>query len=158
MQISYFISVFLHIVCASFWLGGMLFLPLVVLPGIKNNPSKTEILFDTGIKFRFYGWIALIILVITGIFNFYSRGIPFTIDFFIRSSYGILFLHKLVLFVIVLVLSIAHDFFIGASSMEKMKQNASAKNQRMARWSGRIMLLFSLAIAFVGVILSRGGI
>lgn len=38
----YYLSVFLHIVCAAFWIGGMLFLPLVVLPAIRDNPQRSH--------------------------------------------------------------------------------------------------------------------
>jgi uncharacterized membrane protein len=53
MNTWYYISVWLHIVGAAFWIGGMLFLPLVLLPGIKNNPDRQNLLMATGLKFRF---------------------------------------------------------------------------------------------------------
>ena len=48
---AYIITLFLHILAASFWIGGMLFLPLVLLPGIKDKPDRVELLYKTGIKF-----------------------------------------------------------------------------------------------------------
>jgi uncharacterized membrane protein len=52
MSVWYFISVFLHIALASFWIGGMLFLPLVILPEIKQHPDRIAILYKTGLKFK----------------------------------------------------------------------------------------------------------
>jgi len=54
MSPSYYISVWLHIIGAAFWIGGMLFLPLVLLPGIKDHPDRKKLLLATGLKFRFY--------------------------------------------------------------------------------------------------------
>lgn len=71
MNTFYIISVWLHIVGASFWIGGMLFMPLVLLPGIKNNPERRQVLMITGLKFRFYGYIVVALLFITGITNMY---------------------------------------------------------------------------------------
>jgi len=85
MNSWYYISVWLHIVGASFWIGGMLFLPFVLLPGIKNDPNRKNLLMATGLKFRFYGYIVLAMMLITGLFNISLRGINFSFDFFIFS-------------------------------------------------------------------------
>ena len=98
MSTFYLISVWLHIICVSFWIGGMLFLPLILLPGIKNNPGRTDLMLATGLKFRFYGQIALGILFVTGILNMYLRGIHVSLDFFIQTRYGNLVVVKVLLF------------------------------------------------------------
>lgn len=157
MSIGYLVLVFVHIVFAAFWIGGMLFLPLVVLPGIKNNPDRIAILYKTGITFRFYGWIALLGLLTTGLLNIYLRGLPFTWVFFSQSDYGILVSYKLVLFVCILLISGVHDFFIGRKALDEMQSGDNSQLKLVARWSGRISLLLSLVMAFLGLILSRGG-
>lgn len=158
MSIWYFISVFLHILFAAFWIGGMLFLPLVILPGIKQHPDKIAILYKTGITFRFYGWIALIALLATGLLNMYLRGMPFTWTFFTESSYGILVSYKILLFTGILLVSGIHDFFFGKKALEEMQTTDNSRLRQLARVTGRINLLLSLAMAFIGVILSRGGV
>lgn len=158
MGFPYIISIYLHIVCAAFWIGGMLFLPMVLLPGIKNHPDRVSLLYKTGIKFRFYGWFALGILLITGLLNMYYRGIPFRWDIFTQSGYGKLLGIKLILFALMLLLGAIHDFIIGKKAIEEMKTVFTGKVRLFARWSGRLNLLLSLAIAFIGVALSRGGL
>lgn len=158
MSIWYFISVFLHILFAAFWIGGMLFLPLVILPGIKQHPDKIAILYKTGITFRFYGWIALIALLATGLLNMYLRGMPFTWTFFTESSYGILVSYKILLFTGILLVSGIHDFFFGKKALEEMQTTDNSRLRQLARVTGRINLLLSLAMAFIGVLLSRGGV
>ena len=58
MNTWYYISVWLHVIGVSFWIGGMLFLPLVLLPGIKNHPDRSNLLMATGLKFRFFKKLA----------------------------------------------------------------------------------------------------
>lgn len=158
MHLWYLISVFLHLTVAAFWIGGMLFLPLVLLPGLKNHPDRIALLYKTGLQFRFYGWLAMALLVITGLLNLAFRGLPFTWAFFLDSEYGTLLQYKLTLFLIMLLISGLHDFFFGRKALEEMQQGDNRRLKMFARWSGRLNLLLSLAIAFIGVVLSRGGV
>lgn len=157
MSIWYLVSVFVHIVFAAFWIGGMLFLPLVILPGIKQHPDRITILYKTGITFRYYGWIALAVLFTTGLLNMYLRGLPFTWEFFTKSSYGTLVLYKILIFAGILLVSGTHDFLFGRKALEEMQNSDNTRLKLLARWSGRISLLLALVMAFLGVILSRGG-
>lgn len=157
MNTFYYISVWLHIVCAAFWIGGMLFLPLVLLPGIKNNPERSQLLMITGLKFRFYGYIVLTILLLTGITNMYFRGIHFTWEFFTSGRYGRLVIVKVILFLTILLVSLIHDMFVGRKAVDKLKETDRGKLKLIARWTGRILLLISLTMAYLGVVISRGG-
>ena len=153
MNTWYYISVWLHIVGAAFWIGGMLFLPLVLLPAIKNNPDRRNLLMATGLKFRFYGYIVLAIMFVTGLLNIYFRGISFSLNFFIMTRYGQLVELKIILFVLMLTISLMHDVIVGRKAIDQME------NQRIkliARWTGRLLLLIALIMAYIGVMISRG--
>jgi putative copper resistance protein D len=155
MSTWYHISVWLHIVAGAFWIGGMLFLPLVLLPGIKDHPDRKNLLMVTGLKFRFYGYIMLSVLMITGLLNIYFRGIPFSFKFFTENRWGSLASLKIVLFISMVMISLFHDQFVGRNVIEQMGNDKQSKI--IARWSGRILLLISLLMAYIGVLLSRGG-
>lgn len=155
---SYLISVYLHIICAAIWIGGMLFLPLVVLPTIKNHPDRVKLLYKTGIRFRVVGWIVLAILLITGLTNMHLRGLEISVETLTQTAYGQLVGYKLIIFVLVLALGAWHDFHVGKRAIEKMERGESSKFRQVARWSGRLNLLLALAAAFIGLILSRGGV
>ncbi|MBS1921144.1 MAG: hypothetical protein JST17_12905 [Bacteroidetes bacterium] len=157
MNTFYYLSIWLHIICASFWIGGMLFLPLVLLPAIKNNPERRQILMITGLKFRFYGYITIALLLLTGITNMYFRGIHFTWIFFTNSNYGKLVIVKGILFLIILLASMIHDMFVGRKAVGEIQESDRDKLKLIARWTGRILLLISLTMAYLGVIISRGG-
>lgn len=157
MTLSYYISLLFHIIFGAFWIGGMLFLPLVLLPSIKNHPDRVLLLQQTGIKFRFFGWIALIGLAITGILNMYFRGLPLTWNYITNSDYGKLLSIKVLLFFGMLLIGSIHDFYIGNKSIDEMKSNPNGNFKQLARWSGRINILLAFALAFIGIALSRGG-
>ena len=107
----------------------------------------------TGLKFRFYGYIVLAIMFITGLLNIYLRGISFSLDFFIKTRYGQLVELKIILFVLMLTISLMHDVIVGRKAIDQME------NQRIkliARWTGRLLLLIALIMAYIGVMISRG--
>lgn len=133
----------------------MLFLPLVLLPGIKNHPDRKNLLLATGLKFRFYGYIMLFVLLITGLLNIYFRGIPFSFKFFTESRWGSLVSLKIILFLSMIMIMVFHDQFVGRKAMEQMGNNKQLK--LIASWTGRVLLLISLVMAYIGVLLSRGG-
>src|SRR4026208_1313448 len=154
MSPSYYISVWLHIIGVAFWIGGMLFLPLVLLPGIKNHPDRKKLLLATGLKFRFYGYIVLAMMFITGILNIYFRDIDFSWKFFFESKYGSLVSLKILLFITMIIISIFHDLLFGRKALEEQLVDDPAL-RLIARWTGRLLLLISILMAYIGVVLSR---
>ena len=160
MKTWYLISVYLHILCATLWVGGMLFLVLVLLPAIKNHPERRNLLGSVGIKFRLAGWIALIVLLLTGLFNMHYRGV--SLADLTANSYGKLFLTKLILFCITLIISAYHDFYIGPRSI-KMMADTHAANARQtkryvktARIVGELNMLLALIAVALGILIVRG--
>lgn len=153
MNTLYHISVWLHIIGVSFWIGGMLFLPIVLLPAIKDHPDRRNLLMTTGLKFRFAGYIILTLLLVTGILNMYLRGIDLSWKFMVISRYGKLVIIKLVLFLLILAVSLVHDV---QARKRLLSEEEKMRFKTIARWSGRILLIISLAMAYIGVVLSRG--
>jgi putative copper export protein len=152
MSPSYYISVWLHIIGAAFWIGGMLFLPLVLLPGIKDHPDRKRLLVATGLKFRFYGYVALAMLLVTGLFNIYFRGLTFSIQFFFESRYGTLVSLKILLFITMIIISIFHDMLFGRKAVEDQLMDDPVL-KLIARWTGRLLLLISIIMAYIGVVI-----
>lgn len=158
MGIEYIISIYLHVVFAAFWIGGMLFLPLVLMPALRNNTEKVALLYKTGVRFRLYGWLALIGLTITGLLNMHAKEMPFSREFLVENSYGSLLGLKLLLFAVILLIQGLHDFYLGKQVVKQMQQNENNSLRIAARWSGRLNLFLTLVIVFLGVALSRGDI
>ena len=153
MNTLYHVSVWLHIIGVSFWIGGMLFLPIVLLPAIKNHPDRRNLLMQTGLKFRFFGYIVLALLLVTGISNMFLRGVDVSWKFLFESRYGHLVITKIILFLSMLTVSLVHD----VQAKKRLSNDEEIKKFKIiAQWSGRILLIISLVMAFIGVVLSRG--
>ena len=131
----------------------MLFLPMVLLPAIKDHPDRGNLLMATGLKFRFFGYIVLSLLLVTGILNIYLRGIDLSWKFLVISRHGKLVIAKLLLFILILAVSLVHDIH---ARKRLLSDEELRKFKIIARWSGRILLIISLTMAYIGVILSRG--
>ena len=100
-----------------------------------------------------YGYIVLILLLLTGVLNIYLRGIDLSWKFLVISRYGKLVLLKLFLFLCVVAVSLFHDV---QARKRLLNEEEKRKFRAMAKWSGRILLIVSLAMAYIGVVLSRG--
>lgn len=162
MKFIYLLSVYLHILSSILWIGGLLFLMIIFIPALKNHPDRLMLIKEMGLKFRKAGWIALGVLLITGIFNLYMRGFSFSLDKFIHTPTGHVAFIKILLFLIIIILSAIHDFYIGPKSTGESNGNPNDINpsnyQRKARILGRINFFLALIAAAFGVILVRGGI
>jgi putative copper resistance protein D len=140
MNSLYLASVWLHIVAAMAWVGGMIFLVSSVIP-----LKKPELTIAAARRFRVVGWIALVVLVLTGVFNVLHRGYRFehffTGDVF-AGGWGRTLALKLACVAFVIVLSLAHDL-------------RAEKGGRFAQISGRITFMVSLAIVALATTLVR---
>lgn len=151
-------SIWIHVIAAIFWIGGMLFLTLVIAPflkGIEDPRERSRIYQAVGTRFRFWGWIAIAILLISGPLNLYLMGISLgnllNPDFY-RGPYGKTLITKLSLVTLIVITSFLHDFVFGP------KARNSAYYSNISRWIGRGNLFIALAIAFLAVALRLGGL
>ena len=161
----YFLCVWLHIVAAATWLGGMLFLALVLVPVLRRVPrAQTAPLFRaTARRFRNLSWVALGVLAITGTYNLWIRGVSATNLLqpdWLGSPFGRTVVAKLSLFVLVLIASLVHDFAVGPRASAALEtaddESTAARWRRGAAWLGRATAAASLVLVALGVILVRG--
>lgn len=156
----YVISVFIHIVSACIWLGGMLFLILAFIPGIKNHPDKVDLIASVSLKFRTVGTVALVLLLITGFIQLEYRGVQWNMDFLLHTSFGKLVGLKLLVFLGIILISIVHDYFLGSKAIEAWKKDPehveTLRLRNSSRMMGRMSFLLAIAAVLLGVLLSRG--
>jgi uncharacterized membrane protein len=151
-------ALFFHVMSAVFWIGGMLFLTLVIVPFIQTMPdpaTKSKIYQTVGRKYRTLGWIAIITLLITGPVILYTLyGIAPSDIFSAKihaTGFGKALAWKLAFVTLLVISSLVHDFYIGPKAKE------SPRLSRMARIFGRSNLLVALVIVVFAVILRSGG-
>jgi uncharacterized membrane protein len=136
----------LHIVAAMTWIGGMLFIALVLVPVARrvDDPAlRTRLVHAIGLRFRTVGWIALGVLVTTGLGNLWL--VP-------GLLYAPRFQWKLGLVVLALILSAAHDFVLGPRAGAP---GAAASARTRASWVARINVVVVLAVVMLGLSLLR---
>ncbi|HZJ19030.1 MAG TPA: hypothetical protein VFD35_01590 [Pricia sp.] len=157
----YIFFVFLHVVAACLWLGGMLFLILAFIPGIKDRPDKVNLIGNVSLKFRTAGSVALVILLVTGIAQLQYRGVQWTMEYFTGSPFGRTAGLKLLIFMGIVVISIVHDYYIGTLAIEVWKKQGerskTVKLRNLSRLLGRVSFILALIAVLLGVILGRGG-
>ncbi|NIT56624.1 MAG: DUF4149 domain-containing protein, partial [Aliifodinibius sp.] len=78
MRWFYATSVFIHILSAVVWIGGMIFIALIVVP-VTRKPLfenvKTSLIQTIGERFRIIGWICLALFLLTGYLNIGFKGL-----------------------------------------------------------------------------------
>lgn len=168
MQTAYYISVFLHVLAAILWIGGMFFFGFILLPFLRSPKYKDVIasfLLDSGVKFRLISWHCFAVFVITGVINIHYRGYTwgnFSDGTLFAGPFGKALAIKLVFVSAIFVLSAIHDFYIGPKATRLWEdKNADpalvAHNRKLAGWFGRINALLALATLYTAVALARQG-
>ncbi len=161
----YYVSVYVHLLSAVFWIGGMLFTVAVLVPASRHKAlaQKRGTLFRLiGEKFSRISWILFIVLLVTGVTNLLGRGFTFQQLFtssFWQGSMGYWLRPKLYLFGAVLVLSGIHDFYAGPKAARLMDNKPEDRKTRKFRiissWVGRINFLLGLLILYYAMRLTR---
>ncbi|MEZ0361793.1 MAG: hypothetical protein ABWK04_07890 [Hydrogenobacter sp.] len=145
------VMLFLHIVFATLWVGGMLFLVFVLAPFVRKLPMKDQAFQEVGRRFSFFGTLlALLGLFLTGLFNIHYI-LGFANLFSFSNPYTLTLWHKIGLFILVVIISLIHDLYFGKKAVE------SSFYRIVARFLGFVNLLLSLVIVYLAVILRFGG-
>jgi uncharacterized membrane protein len=136
----------LHVLAAITWIGGMLFIALVLVPiarRLDDQALRARLVHDIGLRFRTVGWIALGVLVVTGLINLWMHP-------------GLLssprFHWKLGLVVLTLILSAFHDFVLGPRAGAP---GADPSARVRASWVARMNVLVILIIVALALSLFR---
>jgi copper resistance protein D len=134
-----------HVLAAITWIGGMLFVALVLVPVTRReDPAlRTRLFHAVGVRFRTVGWIAVGLLVATGLGNLWLRP-------YLWASPRLRW--KLGLVALALILAILHDFVLGPRSGAP---GADPSVRISASWLARINVLVVLVIVLLGLSLVR---
>lgn len=152
--------VVLHILAAMSWVGGMIFLSLVLAPlvrGRKAAPEFMALFRSAALRFRPVVWTAIGILLITGPMLLSQRGLSVTDP----ASWPGIVTVKLVLVSLLLFLTVLHDFLLGprVSRVSAIPESQRTSGEQMvfktARWLPRVSLLLALGVVIAAAVLAR---
>jgi uncharacterized membrane protein len=161
----YYFNVTVHVFAAILWLGGMFFLAVVGAPVLRSvePPELRSMLFRRlGEQFRLVGWIAIVILVITGTLNLHFRGmlsldVLASADFW-GTRYGRSLAWKLGAVTAMLAVQAVHDFGVGPAASRLVPGTPEAlATRRRAALLARLSAVLGVIVVIAAVRLARGG-
>lgn len=161
----YLLNVTVHVLAAIIWLGGMFFFALVgapVLRGVTPPELRAALFRQLGEQFRTVGWIAIAVLLATGVLNLHLRGLltsgVLVSSAFWRTPYGHTLAVKLGAVAAMLVIQSVHDFHFGpAASRAAAGSEEALRLRRTAAMLARGSAAIALVLLYAAVRLARGG-
>jgi putative copper export protein len=152
-----------HLVSASIWVGGSIFIGIVLAPLLKTISESVEervtIMIRVGRKFNKIAIPSLAILIVTGLYN--SSNILSRPQFLLSTNYGIILAIKIILVIFLIVMFIIHVRMI-RSEIEKKIESKQMLPEIVNRLRskiislGRIMVFVSVAILLMAALLRSG--
>lgn len=152
--------VWLHLLAAVAWIGGMVFLSLVLVPTLKQEPFAAQrgfLIQAAAGRFRALVWGSLFVLLATGPLLALNQGLLLADP----SSWPSIFSVKMALVTLLLALTAAHDFWLGPRLSEILRQPDTSRSEQERRlvawasWLPRLSLLVALAVLAAAVSLAR---
>ncbi|MBI5672045.1 MAG: hypothetical protein HZC50_01995 [Nitrospirae bacterium] len=152
--------VVLHLLAAVTWVGGMVFLSLVLAPLVRSRKAVPEFMAlfrSAALRFRPIVWVAMVILLITGPMLLSHRGLSVMAP----ASWPGIVAVKLTLVGLLLFLTLLHDLILGpkvsrvGTIPESQRTAAEQFVFKTARWLPRLSLLIALAVLITATMLAR---
>jgi putative copper export protein len=152
--------IWLHLLAAISWIGGMIFLSLVLAPLVRQRKAAPEFLAlfrSAALKFRVVVWVAVAVLVSTGPLLLQQRGVS-VID---PSQWPWALRIKIGFVVGLLALTVAHDLILGPrmrtiSAIPEADRSPSEQVLlRTSSWLPRLALVLALCVVLAAAMLAR---
>ena len=152
-----------HLVSASIWVGGSIFIGIVLAPLLKTISESVEervaIMIRVGRKFNKIAIPSLAILIVTGLYN--SSNILSKPEFLFSTNYGIILVIKIILVISLLVMFAIHVRIIRTEIEKKIESKEMLpeivqKLRSKIISLGRVMVFVSVAILLMAALLHSG--
>lgn len=154
--------IWIHLLSASIWVGGSIFIGIILAPMLKHIGNSMEerviIMIKIGRRFNNIAFPSFIILMSTGLYN--SR---FFFEYpynFIETDYGILLLMKIVLVIITFASYIIHIKSFVKETEAKIIENRGSEYINIIRSKiinyGRLTVILSIIILLLAAFLDAG--
>ncbi|MEK6409106.1 MAG: CopD family protein [Acidobacteriota bacterium] len=164
----YFLSVWIHILAAAVWTGGLIYTAVVVVPFALSHPveERQRILRSLGRRFRRIAWGSIGVLILTGIGNLMLRLTPIKFsqilngDVFnpdkVERLIAIWLPWKLMLVVVMIGLMAFHDITSIRAAKRYQDSPESAPGNRAGSRAAALATLVAILVLYVSVRLVRG--
>ena len=163
MTMEQAIITWIHLVSAAIWVGGGLFLGVVLAPILKRTSMSLEerisLMVQVGRRFNRIAVPSLIILIGTGLYT--SHTLLSKPELLFGTSYGEFLVIKIILVIAVIITFLIHVRIIRKDVEEKImsKQMPEHEIQKLRKKIiilGEVMSVISVAILFFAALLDAG--
>ncbi len=147
------ILLFFHILSAVIWIGGIIFLSIAG-PVLRSAGQRegSKLLHAMGRRFRNVSWVAVIVLLVTGMGNLHFLGFFSNPSNFVASHPS--FTWKIIIVSIMIVNKTIHDFVVGPKARGYANIDTT-KRQRIwkaALWMGRANVILGVLVIYLAVL------
>ena len=163
MAIEQAIVSWIHLISASIWVGGSIFLGVVLAPLLKKMSlsieERLELMIKVGRRFNKIALPSLVILIGTGIYN--SHLVLQSPEILFSSSYGIFLTTKIVLVIALIVTFAVHIRLFSKDIEQKISARQIAdmelkKLNKKGMILGETTVVISVAILFFAALMDAG--
>lgn len=151
----------IHVLAAIVWIGGMIFIALILAPVTRALPEaeRTALFGVIGQRFSRVGWICLALLAATG--TAYVAVYAPNLEFLLASRAGPILAIKLLFVIALAVLSWLHDFVYGPKQVELTAKIARGEAEpglrdTVARLRRQVRLVAQLSLVLALIVVSLG--
>ena len=152
-----------HLVAASIWVGGAIFLGVVLSPALRHAMPDVEarmrLIILVGKRFNKIAVPSLIVLMATGLYN--SHALLANPQLLGATSYGTYLVVKMTLVALLVVVYAVHVRIIGRDTEERiaagrMPQSELRSLRRRVIILGEVTVVLSVAILFFAALMDAG--
>ena len=152
-----------HLVSAAIWVGGSIFLGVVLAPILKtmydSNEQRIQIMIRVGRRFNKIAVPSLLVLIATGIYT--SRNVLGNPELLLSDGYGTYLLAKIILVVLLVAVFLVHVRLVRKDVEDKImaRQMPAPQLQKLRKKIiilGEVTVVISVAILFLAAALRSG--
>jgi uncharacterized membrane protein len=164
----YYISVWIHILAAAVWTGGLIYTAAVAVPFALTHPpeERQRILRGLARRFRWIGWGSMVVLIITGLGNLTLRLSPIKLSQIVNGDVfnpdkverliAIWLPWKLMLVAVMIGLMAFHDITSIQAAKRHEGSPDSAPGSQAGSRAAAFATLVAITVLYVSVRLVRG--
>ena len=144
---------FIHLIAAVVWVGGIFFIAMII-PFLRrlHLPNSAPVLRALGIRFRDISWIAVGVLIVTGIGNLYFVNAFADLLRFL-GAHSIL-IWKLVSVGVMIAVKALHDLYVGPRAAQIAPEvGFKSRWWQAARVLGNTNVVLGLVVLYLAMLL-----
>jgi uncharacterized membrane protein len=155
--------IWVHLICASIWVGGSIFIAAVAVPVLRSHfkslDERVGFMVKVGRQFNKITMPAFAVLIVTGVYN--ARAFTGNPGALLESTYGLLLLTKIILVLATVGAYVVHVRILNAEMERKILSGTAGSVYVQSVRSkiihlGRVIVGLSVGILLLAALLQSG--